>query len=71
MALEEQTVLKSVEVMLEAQTINVCWENIILKDGEVIAQSNHRRAYNKNEKEQFLTDVEGAQNYVSVVGWWQ
>lgn len=71
MALTEERVLKSVEVLLDAKSINVCWENRVLRDGEVIAQSNERCAYGLDQKEQFIADVEGAAAFVTAIPWWQ
>jgi len=43
--LEEKTVLKSVEVLEQSSSINVLWENQILRDGIVISSSNYRCSY--------------------------
>ncbi len=69
MALTEQKILKSVEVLIEQNAVNVCWENQILRDGEVISTVPHRCAYAQEQKEQFLAEVEGAASYVAILGW--
>jgi len=69
MALTEQTILKSVEVLPEQSAVNVMWENQILRDGEVISAAPHRKAYGQEQKDEFLTEVEGASAYVTILGW--
>jgi len=69
MALTEEKVLASVEVCIEASTINVKWLNRIKRDGEVISEVPHRCAYSQSQKEQFVAEVEGGSAYVAAVGW--
>ena len=68
--LKEQTVLKSVEVLTQANAINVLWENQILRDDVVISATNHRCAYGKGQKEQFEADLgDEAVKYVGLINW--
>lgn len=69
MALLEQKILKSVEVVTTQNCINVCWENQILRDEEIISAVPHRCAYMQEQKEQFLSEVEGGQAYADILGW--
>lgn len=69
MALSEQRVLKSVEVLPQAAAVNVLWEDQVLRDGEVIATTPFRCAYTQEQKDRFLSEVEGAINYIVALGW--
>jgi len=69
MALTEQKILKSVEVLVDQNAVNVCWENQILRDAEIISAVPHRCAYTTEQKEQFLAEVEGAAPYAAILGW--
>lgn len=68
--LSEKQILKSVEVLTQTNTINVLWENQILRDGEVISATNHRCAYGQGQREHFEEDLgEDALKYVDLVDW--
>lgn len=67
--IEENTILKQITVLPEQNAINVQWANQIIKDGEVIAEKLHRKAYSCEQKDAFLTEVDGATNYISILGW--
>ena len=68
--LTEQQVLKSVEVLAQANAINVLWEDQILRDGEVVSASNFRRAYGAGQREQFESDLGvDASKYVELIDW--
>jgi hypothetical protein len=69
MALTEQRILKSVEVMVQASTINVLWVDQVLRDGELVVETNHRKAYTIEQKDDFLNEVDGAEIYLLVAGW--
>lgn len=69
MALTEQRILNQVTVLPNANSINVQWADQILRDGEVISQTYHRKAYSQEQKAEFLAEVEGAEGYISVMGW--
>jgi hypothetical protein len=69
MALTEQRILKQIAVLTEASAINVQWADQILRDGQVISETVHRKAYSNKQKDEFLAEVEGAAPYVSAVGW--
>lgn len=68
MSLTEQTVLASIEVMPQINSINVRWDKQILRDGEVIVSEPFRRAYGRHEREQFLADVPGGEAYADAAG---
>lgn len=67
--LTEQMILKSVTINLSTSSAEVEWRNEILRDGEVISSVPYRRAYMESEKAEFLTDVDGAENYITALGW--
>ena len=69
MALTEQKILKSVEVLSSINSIQVEWANQVLKDGEVISSIPHRSSYMAGEQERFLAEVEGADKYVGLIDW--
>ena len=61
--------LKSVEVLPQANVLQVLWEVSIVEEGEVLTSSNHRATYNSEQKEQFLAEVEGAEKFVGLIEW--
>lgn len=69
MALIERTVLAQVTVLPQQSNVNVQWLNQILRADEVIASTPHRKTYNANMKNEFLAEVDGAENYLAVLGW--
>lgn len=68
MALSEQTILASVEVLPQICAINVRWDKQIQRDGAVIVSEPHRRAYGRYEREAFLEDVPGGVAYADAAG---
>ncbi len=71
MALTEQRILKSVTVKPIQQSIEVQWADQICRDGEVISEQYHRKAYAADQLAEFLVEVEGAEAYVQAAGWGQ
>ncbi len=69
MALTEQRILKQVSILPSQSAVNVQWADQILRDGEVISENFHRKAYTIDQKEEFLLEVEGAPNYIAALGW--
>lgn len=69
MGLTERKVLRSVEVLTQQKTANACWENQILRDGEILSSVPHRCAYGIEQKEQFLAEVDNAAAYIAILGW--
>lgn len=67
--LEKIKKLKSVEVLTQANAINVLWTIYIVEDGQVISNTNHRCSYGKGQCGQFEADVEGADKYVGLIDW--
>lgn len=66
---EEKTILANVELLVAANCIQVKWLNQILKDGVVISEVPHRKAYMQDQKAEFIAEVEGAQKYIDAMGW--
>jgi hypothetical protein len=69
MALSEQRVLKQVTILAQQSAVNVQWANQVLRDGEVISEVYERKAYNQDQKTEFLAEVTNAASYVSALGW--
>lgn len=69
MALTEQRVLKQVTILAQQSAANVQWADQILRDGELVTETYYRAAYTEEQKEQFLEQVEGAENYLAALGW--
>lgn len=69
MSLYEQKILKQVTILPDQSAINVQWANQIIKDGEVISEQLHRKAYLISDKEAFLSEVEDAESYLQILGW--
>lgn len=66
---EEKTILANVELLIAQNCIQVKWLNQILKDGVVISEVPHRKAYCQDQKAEFLAEVVDAQKYVDAIGW--
>jgi hypothetical protein len=69
MALTEQRILKAVTVKPTQQAIEVQWADQILRDGEVISEQYHRKAYGSEQSNEFIAEVEGAAAYIQAAGW--
>ena len=66
---EERKVLNQVTILQANKLVAVQWLNEILKDGKVISSVPHRCTYSAAEKERFISEVEGAEAYVAIIGW--
>ena len=69
MALTEQRIIKQVTVIPTNNAINVQWANQILRDGEVISETNERKAYGPGQQAEFTAEVAGASDYVDLINW--
>lgn len=69
MSLTEQRVVKQITVLPNQPAVNVQWSNQILRDTEVISEKFERKSYTVEQKEEFLSEVDGASSYVSILGW--
>lgn len=67
--LTESRILAEVTLLTQANAINVRWDNIIKRGGEIISRVPHRKAYGSDQKAEFLVEVEGAEGYVTAMGW--
>lgn len=65
----KEKALSSVEINVESNTINVKWVNRIIDDDTVLSEVPHRCSYTAEMIDQFRTDVENAEQYITVVGW--
>lgn len=61
--------LASIEIGVETQTINVKWLNQIIEDDVVISSIPHRCAYSILQREQFIAEVGGGEQYAIAAGW--
>ena len=69
MSLTEKTIINSITVLPEQNCIQVQWATQILRDGEVISQQYHRKAYGAGQQAEFEAEVEGAASYTALIGW--
>lgn len=66
----EQQDLKSIEVLVQVNAINVLWEYKIIKDNQVISKTNCRCSYSANQKEQFKIDLgELSDKFIGLIEW--
>ncbi len=69
MSLTEQRILKAVTVKPTQGAIEVQWADCIYRDGDVISEQYHRKAYMAEQQAEFVAEVEGAASYVAAAGW--
>lgn len=69
MALTEQRIINQVTILPNQNAVQVQWADQILRDGEVISQQYHRKAYGAEQRAEFEAEVEGAENYVNLITW--
>lgn len=69
MTLTEQRILKQVTILPNQSAANVQWANQILRDGELVTETYERKAYSADQKAEFMAEVEGAENYITAMGW--
>ena len=75
MSLSKQTVQKAVSIIDtgESKMAEVLWLDRVVEavDGveQVLSETNRRCAYSFEDKERFLAEVEGAEDYLIILGW--
>jgi hypothetical protein len=69
MALTESRVISQITTLPQANAINVQWSNIIFRDDVEISKTYERRSYGVDQKAEFLAEVEGAEKYITAMGW--
>lgn len=69
MSLTESTVLAEVNLLPQSNTINVRWDVVIKRGDEEISRIPHRKAYSENQRSEFVDEVEGADKYLTTMGW--
>lgn len=57
MPYSERTVAKTIEINVLGKTIHVIWVKQVLRNGEVLAETSHRKAYTSADREVFLADL--------------
>lgn len=65
----EKRVLKQVTILPQQNSINVQWADQILRDGEIVNELYHRKAYSHEQVAEFSAEVEGAAAYMTAIGW--
>jgi hypothetical protein len=69
MPLSEQRILEQVTILADRGAANVQWADQVLRDGVVISETPHRKAYTADNKDEFLAEVENAEGYLPALGW--
>lgn len=69
MSLTETKVLSQISVLPEDSTVNVKWDVVIKRGDEEVLRTPHRKAYSKDQKEEFVQEVPGASKYLDILGW--
>ena len=70
MSLVEQRVLKQVTMLPQSNTINIQWANQIVRDGsEIVSETYERAAYSQEDKDAFISAVDGGAAYATAMGW--
>ena len=69
MSLTESKILAEVALLPQLNSINVRWDNIIMRDEEVVSRIPHRCTYGQEQKAQFMFDVEDSDKYIEAMGW--
>ncbi len=75
MSLSKQAIQRAVSIVDtgDSKTAEVLWIDRIVETIEekeqILSENNRRCAYSADDKERFLADVEGAEDYLVVLGW--
>lgn len=69
MALTEEKIFAQVIRDIPSNTISVKWDNVIMRDDEVISRIPHRCVYLPGEKSKLLVECPEAAPEVSAMGW--
>jgi hypothetical protein len=69
--MRKQKILRSIEVLPQQNAIQVAWDNQIIDDDDVTVLSTtiERCAYMSSQKDQFVSEVDGAAAYVDLIVW--
>lgn len=69
MSLSEKRVLRQVSILPNEDAINVQWANQILRGEDVVSESYERKAYTREQMDQFIKEVDNAAAYCAALGW--
>ena len=69
MALTEKTYVREVSVKPASNSIDVLWVTEVKRGEEVISEQFSRKAYSGVQRAEFEAEVDGAANYVNLIGW--
>ena len=69
MILTETSVITEVTLLPQDGSIQVKWRNSVLKDGEVIAATDHYEQFSADKQANFTAKVENADKYIAAMGW--
>lgn len=45
------------DINVEARVLSVAWKDVVIKNGEVVAETTHRKAYESIDREAFVQEV--------------
>ena len=69
MALAESSTIIEITTLPQESAMQVKWRNTIEKDGEVVSAKDHYKLYTSDQKADFLAEVDGAESYITALGW--
>lgn len=69
MALEEKRIHKQTTILHDLGHINVMWANQVVRDGEVISETPHRKVYTPDMRAELLDEVAPAAGLIALAGW--
>lgn len=69
MTLTEEKIFAQVTRDITSNTIGVKWDNVIMRDGEVISRVPHRCVYSPDQKDKLLAECPEAAPDVDAMGW--
>lgn len=69
MSLTENKIISQITSLPDSSAFNVQWTNQIIKNGEIIAKTYERKSYTKEQKDEFISEVDNAQFYIQAIGW--
>lgn len=75
MSLSKELIQKSVSIVdtENGKVAEILWVGRIVETvddvEQVLSETNRRCAYSSEDKERFLAEVDGAEDYISILGW--
>lgn len=56
-------------ITISSDSVSVRWKNSILRDGEEISSSYHRKAYTRDQYNELVNEVENGLEICNMLGW--